>query len=182
MSRIGNRVLTIPADVKLIVNSNNVIIAGKNNELTVAYPSQLIQVKVEDNKVVVLRVNDEKQTKMFHGTVNANIANALYGVTVGWKKELDIKGVGYRAKVEGNKLNVGFGFSHPIVLDIPANLTVSTPSQTEISIVGADKASVGAFAATIRSYRLPEPYKGKGAMYKGERIIRKAGKTADKKK
>lgn len=98
------------------------------------------------------------------------------------KKELDIKGVGYRAKVEGNKLNVGLGFSHPIVLDIPANLTVSTPSQTEISIVGADKASVGAFAATIRSYRLPEPYKGKGVMYKGERIIRKAGKTADKKK
>lgn len=92
MSRIGNRVLTIPADVKLIVNSDNVIIAGKNNELTVAYPSQLIQVKVEDNKVVVLRVNDEKQTKMFHGTVNANIANALYGVTVGWKKNWILKG------------------------------------------------------------------------------------------
>ncbi|AJQ45612.1 50S ribosomal protein L6 [Ureaplasma diversum] len=182
MSRIGNRVLTIPADVKVTVNSDNVVVAGKSDQLSVAYPPALIQVKVEDNKVTVVRVNDEKQTKMFHGTVNANIANAIYGVTVGWKKELDIKGVGFRAKVEGNKLNVGLGFSHPVILDIPTKLTVSTPSQTEISIVGADKAEVGAFAATIRSYRLPEPYKGKGVMYKGERIIRKAGKTADKKK
>lgn len=95
---------------------------------------------------------------------------------------MDVKGVGYRAKVEGNKLNLGLGLSHPLNIEIPKGLKVDTPSQTEIVILGADKAVVGGFAATIRAFRKPEPYKGKGVMYKGEHIIRKAGKTADKKK
>lgn len=182
MSRIGNRSLTVPANVVVTVANNNVVIKGKSDELVVNFPEGLISVSVENNVVKVARANDEKQTKMFHGTVNANINNALIGVTTGWKKELDVKGVGYRAKVEGNKLNLGLGLSHPLNVEIPKGLKVETPSQTEIAISGADKAAVGAFAAVIRSFRKPEPYKGKGVMYKGEKIIRKAGKTADKKK
>lgn len=182
MSRIGNRTLSIPANVTVSVEANQVIVAGKNDKLAISYPAGLITVSVENNTVKVTRANDEKQTKMYHGTVNANINNALIGVSTGWKKELDVKGVGFRAKVEGSKLNLGLGFSHPVLLEIPKGLKVDTPSQTEISISGADKAVVGAFAADVRSYRKPEPYKGKGVMYKGEKIIRKAGKTADKKK
>lgn len=182
MSRIGNRTLTILPNTSVSVFENKVVVKGKTDELAIAFPSDLIKVVVDNNTIKVARVNDEKQTKMYHGTVNANINNALIGVTTGWKKELEIKGVGYRAKVEGSKLAVGLGFSHPLALDIPKGLKVETPSQTEIVISGADKAAVGAFAAEIRSHRLPEPYKGKGVMYKGEKIIRKAGKTADKKK
>lgn len=182
MSRIGNRTLTILPNTSVSVFENKVVVKGKTDELAIAFPSDLIKVVVDNNTIKVTRVNDEKQTKMYHGTVNANINNALIGVTTGWKKELEIKGVGYRAKVEGSKLAVGLGFSHPLALDIPKGLKVETPSQTEIVISGADKAAVGAFAAEIRSHRLPEPYKGKGVMYKGEKIIRKAGKTADKKK
>ncbi|WP_031489028.1 50S ribosomal protein L6 [Ureaplasma canigenitalium] len=181
MSRIGNRVLNIPNNVQVSVMNGIVSIKG-NSTITVNYPVGLINVIVENNTIKVTRTNDEKQTRMFHGTVNANINNALIGVTTGWKKELDIKGVGFRAKVEGSKLNLGLGFSHPVVLDIPTGLKVDAPSATEISIQGADKAAVGAFAASVRLMRKPEPYKGKGVMYKGERIIRKAGKTADKKK
>lgn len=182
MSRIGNRTLTILPNTSVSVFENKVVVKGKTDELAIAFPSDLIKVVVDNNTIKVTRVNDEKQTKMYHGTVNANINNALIGVTTGWKKELEIKGVGYRAKVEGSKLAVGLGFSHPLALDIPKGLKVETPSQTEIVISGADKAAVGAFAAEIRSHRLPEPYKGKGVLYKGEKIIRKAGKTADKKK
>ncbi|MCV3743619.1 50S ribosomal protein L6 [Ureaplasma sp. ES3154-GEN] len=182
MSRIGNRLLTVPASVNVVVNDDNVVLKNSKESLTVAYPKGLITVIFDNQTLKVTRTNDEKQTRMFHGTVNANLNNALVGLTTGWKKELDIKGVGFKAKVEANKLNLGLGFSHPVIVDIPANLTVSTPSQTEISVVGADKAAVGAFAATVRGYRPPEPYKGKGVMYKNEHIIRKAGKTADKKK
>lgn len=182
MSRIGNRKLTIPANVNVSVESGKVHIVSQTAKLSVDFPVNLISVDVVDNTVKVSRANDEKQTKMFHGTVNANVANALVGVTTGWKKELEVKGVGFRAKVEGSKLNLGLGFSHPLLIQIPTGLKVETPSATEISINGADKAAVGAFAAVVRAYRKPEPYKGKGVMYKGERIVRKAGKTADKKK
>ncbi|MCV3753888.1 50S ribosomal protein L6 [Ureaplasma zalophigenitalium] len=182
MSRIGNRLLQVPSTVSVNVKANEVILSGNNQTLTVAFPSGIISVKFENQTLKVTRANDEKQSRMYHGTVNANLNNAIVGLTTGWKKELDIKGVGFKAKVEANKLNLGLGFSHPIILDIPKDLNITTPSPTEISIQGADKAAVGAFAATIRGYRPPEPYKGKGVMYKNEHIIRKAGKTADKKK
>lgn len=178
MSRIGNRVIEIPSGVSLDVKKDIVAIKGQLGSLEVNYPKN-INIKVEDNKLFVTRNNNEKQTKMYHGTVNANISNAITGVSKSFMKELVLKGVGYKAKLMGDKLNLSLGFSHPLNLEIPQGIKVETPKATEIKISGIDKAQVGQFAAVIRAYRKPEPYKGKGVLYKGEQIIRKAGKTAE---
>ena len=119
---------------------------------------------------------------MHQGTVNANLRNAIIGLTEGFTKHLELKGVGYRAKTEGNNIVISLGFSHPVVMPIPHGITVEHPTQNEIVIKGANKEVVGQLAANIRVYRKPEPYKGKGVLYKGEQIVRKVGKTADKKK
>lgn len=182
MSRIGNRVLTIPGNVTVEIAHNQVNLKAGNNSLVVSYPSHLLKVEQKEATLVVTRLDDSKESNMFQGTVNANLANALHGLEKGFTINLELKGVGYRAKVEGNKLTLSLGFSHPVIFEIPKTLKVEIPSQTEIKITGADKAEVGQFAADIRRYRKPEPYKGKGVLYKGEQVARKVGKTADKKK
>ncbi len=182
MSRIGNRVLTVPANLTIAIAADSVTVKNAQESLVINYPSKLISVEQKDNTILVKRLDESSESNMFQGTVNANIANALKGLTEGFIIELEIKGVGYRAKVEGNKLNLALGLSHPVNLEIPKGLKVETPSQTEVKISGADKAQVGEFAAVIRKWRKPEPYKGKGILYKGEQIVRKVGKTADKKK
>lgn len=178
MSRIGNRVINVPSNVNLTVNKTDVAIKGPLGNLLVNYP-EVITVKQDGGNVTVVRANDEKQTRMYHGTVNANIQNAVTGVSTGFTKHLELKGVGYKANIEGSKLKVVLGFSHPLFFDIPKTLKVECPAQTEIKITGADKAEVGQYAAVIRGYRPPEPYKGKGVLYKGEIVLRKAGKTAE---
>lgn len=175
MSRIGNRILTLPENVTVTTDGNIVTVKGPKGELSTEI-NKNITVKVEGNQVIVTRKSDAY--KNFHGTANANINNMIIGVTKGFEKELETVGVGYRFAVKGNELVVSAGFSHPVNVKIPEGITLECPSNTELKIKGIDKILVGEFAANIRKIRKPEPYKGKGIRYKDEHIIRKVGKKA----
>ena len=177
MSRIGNKTITIPADVEINVNSNEVTVKGPKGTLTRQF-SPLIEVKVEGSEVNCVRANEEKHTKQLHGTTRALINNMIIGVNEGFKKELEIIGIGYKANVQGNKLVLTLGYSHDINYDIEQGITIETPNPTTIIVTGIDKQRVGEVASVIRSYRKPEPYKGKGIRYKGEHVAHKEGKTA----
>ena len=179
MSRIGKRVLSIPENVNVNVDNNTVTVKGPKGELTLDLVKG-INVKVEDNTVVVEMTKNDKFTHAMHGTTNANIRNMIIGVSEGYKKELEIVGVGYRFNVQGNKINVNAGFSHPVEVIVPNDLKAEQVSTTEIAISGIDKQKVSEFAANIRKLRKPEPYKGKGIRFKGEHIRRKEGKKAAK--
>ena len=175
MSRIGNRKLEIPAGVEVKEENGIVTVKGPKGELTTKL-AQGISVKIEGNTLEVLREND--LYKPMHGTINANIHNMIIGVTDGFKKELEIVGVGYRFALKGNAIVISAGYSHPVEMQIPAGIKVESPSNTELTITGFDKELVGEFAANVRKVRQPEPYKGKGIRYKDEHIIRKEGKKA----
>ena len=175
MSRIGNRILNIPAGVTVETNGNIVTVKGPKGELSTEI-NKNITVNVEGEELTVTRKSDA--FKNFHGTANANINNMIIGVTKGFEKKLETVGVGYRFDVQGKKLKVTAGYSHPIMLDVPEGLTLEAPSNTELFIRGIDKQLVGEFAANVRKIRKPEPYKGKGIRYQDEHIIRKVGKKA----
>ncbi len=175
MSRIGNRKISIPENVTVTVNDNNVVVKGPKGELSTKL-TKGISVEVENNEIVVKRDNDTFKT--MHGTTNANINNMITGVTTGFEKKLEAVGVGYRFQVKGNTVVVNAGYSHPVEMIVPEGITVEAPSNTELFIRGIDKCLVGEFAANIRKIRQPEPYKGKGIRYSGEHIIRKEGKKA----
>ena len=177
MSRIGNRKIVIPDGVSVGLDDSIVKVTGKLGELTLQLPS-VIKMKIQDNTITLTRENELKQTKALHGTANANIANMIKGVTEGYKKDLEIIGVGYRFNLKGDKLVINAGYSHPVEIQIPASLKVEVISNTEISVSGISKELVGEFAANIRKVRQPEPYKGKGIRYKDEYIRRKEGKKA----
>ena len=179
MSRIGNRKINIPEGVTVTVDNNTVRVSGPKGELSETFNKD-ITISVEDNTLTVNRPNDLKTIKSLHGTTNALIKNMIIGVSEGYKKELEIVGVGYRFNIQGNKINVNAGFSHPVVVEVPGYLKVEQVSTTEIAISGIDKQKVSEFAANIRKLRKPEPYKGKGIRYKGEHIRRKEGKKAAK--
>ncbi len=182
MSRIGNRILEIPTGVLVDIQKNIVKVSGKNGNLDVPYNPNLLSILNKDNKIFIKRKNEEKFTKMLHGTINANINNAIIGVNNGHMKHLKISGVGYKASVSGSFVDLYLGHSHNIKVAIPTGVKVECPSATEIKISGFDKAVVGQLAAVIRSKRPPEPYKGKGVMYANEHIVRKVGKTAESSK
>jgi len=175
MSRIGNRILTLPENVTLTVDGNIVTVKGPKGELSTEV-NKNITVSVKENEVHVERTSDV--FKAFHGTANANIKNMIVGVTEGYTKQLECVGVGYRFTVSGKTITVNAGYSHPVVVEIPEGLTVESPSNTELVIKGIDKCLVGEFAANVRKIRQPEPYKGKGIRYKDEHIVRKEGKKA----
>jgi large subunit ribosomal protein L6 len=175
MSRIGNRKLEIPAGVEVTEENGIVKVKGPKGELTTSL-TQGISVKVEGNTLEVIRENDTY--KPMHGTTNANIHNMIIGVTKGFKKELEIVGVGYRFALKGNTIVISAGYSHPVEMQIPEGIKVESPSNTELTITGCNKELVGEFAANVRKVRQPEPYKGKGIRYKDEHIIRKEGKKA----
>lgn len=178
MSRIGNRKIVIPEGVSVELNDENIVkVSGKLGELTLELPC-VIKMEIENNTITLTRENEIKQTKALHGTANANITNMIKGVTEGYKKDLEIIGVGYRFNLKGNTLVINAGYSHPVEMEIPANLKVEVISNTEISVSGINKELVGEFAANIRKVRQPEPYKGKGIRYKDEYIRRKEGKKA----
>jgi len=177
MSRIGNRKIVVPAGVTVKSENNKVTVKGPKGELSLDLVKN-ITIEVSENELSVLRANDEKNTKAMHGTTNANIKNMITGVTEGFKKDLEIIGVGYRFNLKGNTLVINAGYSHPVEMEIPTGLTVESTSNTEISVKGIDKVLVGEFAANIRKVRKPEPYKGKGIRYKDEYIQRKEGKKA----
>lgn len=175
MSRIGNRLITIPAGVTVEENEGVVTVKGPKGELTQRLPKE-ITMKVDENGLTLERANEE--AKAMHGTMNSLISNMITGVTNGYEKGLEIIGVGYRFNVQGKKLVISAGYSHPVNLDIPEGLTVESQSNTEITVKGIDKVLVGEFAANIRKVRQPEPYKGKGIRYKDEHVRRKEGKKA----
>ena len=177
MSRIGNRKIVIPDGVSVSLDDSIVKVTGKLGELTLQLPS-VIKMEIQDNTITLRRENELKQTKALHGTANANIANMIKGVTEGYKKDLEIIGVGYRFNLKGDKLVINAGYSHPVEIQIPASLKVEVISNTEISVSGISKELVGEFAANIRKVRQPEPYKGKGIRYKDEYVRRKEGKKA----
>lgn len=180
MSRIGNRILTIPQGVEInVAPDNTVSIKGPKGQLTQKF-SPLIKISIEGSELKTVRANEIKHTKQLHGTTNSLLAGMITGVDQGFKKELQIVGVGYRANLQGNKLNLALGYSHPIEYLIPQGISVEVPKPTSVIIQGIDKQLVGQVAADIRAYRKPEPYKGKGVKYADEFIIRKEGKAAGK--
>lgn len=180
MSRIGKRVLTIPENVNVEVNGQKVRVLGPKGELSLDL-IKTIEVKINDKELTVEKLKEDKFTNQMHGTTNANIANMIKGVSEGYKKALEIVGVGYRFNVQGNTLTINAGYSHPVKMEVPAGITVKANSNTEIELEGIDKCALGEFAANIRKVRAPEPYKGKGIKYVGEHIRRKEGKAGGKK-
>ena len=175
MSRIGNRIITVPAGVTVEENNGIVTVKGPKGELTQPMLKD-ITMKVEGTKITLERKNEA--AKAMHGTMNALINNMIIGVTEGYSRGLEIIGVGYRFNVQGSKLTINAGYSHPVIMEVPAGLTVESISNTEITVKGIDKVLVGEFAANIRKVRQPEPYKGKGIRYKDEHVRRKEGKKA----
>ena len=178
MSRIGNRILTIPAGVEVNIDGNKITTKGPKGTLEFSFRNDCVDVKVEGNEIKVTRKNELKTTRQLHGTTNSIINNMLIGVNEGFKRELEINGVGYRFQVQGNKLIITAGYSHNVEMVAPEGIKLEMPdkSQTELIVSGYDKQRVSEFAANIRKVRKPEPYKGKGIKFKEEHIRRKEGK------
>ena len=177
MSRIGERKLVIPDGVTVSVNGNVVDVKGPKGELNLEF-SKLVSVVVDDGVVLTKQIKPSKDANMMQGTTNSLISNMITGVSKGYDKGLEAVGVGYRFQVSGNKITINAGYSHPVVMEAPVGLTVTSESNTEITIHGIDKQKVSEFAANVRKVREPEPYKGKGIRYKGEQVRRKEGKKA----
>lgn len=179
MSRIGKRVLDIPENVNVSVENNKVTVKGPKGELSLDV-IETLNIKINENKLTVEIAGNDKFTEKMHGTTNSNIRNMIIGVSEGFKKGLEIIGVGYRFNVQGNTLTINAGYSHPVKLTAPEGISIKGISNTEIELEGCNKCIVGEFAANIRKVRPPEPYKGKGIRYKGEYVRRKEGKKASK--
>ena len=176
MSRIGYKAVELPAGVEVKQDGNVVTVKGPKGELTREF-SDLIKINVEGNVVTFERSSDDNKSKSLHGTTRANFHNMVVGVSEGFKKELELRGVGYRAQMQGKKLVLHVGYSHPVEFEEEDGITYETPSATSIIVSGINKEEVGDCAARIRATRAPEPYKGKGIRYVGEFVRRKEGKT-----
>ena len=178
MSRIGRAPINVPAGVEVAVDAVNYVITvkGPKGTLTQNYHSRM-NVTVEGNVVTVARPSDEKEDRALHGLTRTLISNMVVGVTQGYSKKLEVNGVGYRVAMQGKSLNLTLGYSHPVIVDAPEGISFETPDANTIIVKGIDKQVVGETAAFIRSRRAPEPYKGKGIKYEGEKIRRKSGKT-----
>lgn len=175
MSRIANNPVTLPAGVELTVVDQRVAVKGSKGTLEMALHSQ-VGVSVDSNVVTFAALNSSKVSRAMSGTVRSLVSNMVHGVTEGFERKLVLNGVGYRAKASGSTINLTLGFSHPVEYELPAGVTVETPSQTEIVLKGIDKQQVGQVAAEIRAFRPPEPYKGKGVRYADEQVRRKEAK------
>ena len=176
MSRIGKLPIAIPAGVDVTIDGSTVTVKGPQGTLTRTVHSN-ISVAVENNEIVVTRQNDEKLNRSLHGLTRTLIANMVEGAAHGYKKELEINGIGYRAAMQGTQLVMNIGFSHQVIMDQPEGIKIEVPSPNKIVISGPDKQKVGQFAAEVREKRPPEPYKGKGIKYVDEHIRRKEGKA-----
>lgn len=178
MSRIGLRIIEIPEGVEVKVEDNNLSVKGPKGELSQTI-SPSMDVQIEGNEMSIVRQSEDKATRSLHGTTRSLINNMIEGVTKGFQKELEIIGVGYRAQLQGQKIVMTAGFSHPVEIEQEENIEFEVPENTKIIIKGIDKEQVGRVAANIRAIRSPEPYKGKGIRYKDEHVRRKEGKTAN---
>ena len=179
MSRLAKTPVELPKDVKISFDKTAVNVEGPRGKLSMTIPSDVV-LENKDNKVMVNRISDTKQARSNHGTTKRLIENMCVGVSHGHKRDLEIQGVGFRAVVQGNKLVLNIGFSHPVEYVFPQDVKVTVAKPTEISIEGVDKALVGLVAAKIRAFKPPEPYKGKGIRYVGEIVRRKQGKQVTK--
>ncbi len=175
MSRVANNPITIPNGVEVKKNGMMMLVKGVNGEMMHQLHNS-VDLEIKDNQIKVTWDQSDRQAKAQAGTARAIVNNMITGVSHGFEKKLTLIGVGYRAQVKGKKLNLTLGFSHPIDYEIPEGVTIETPSQTEIIVKGKDKQQVGAVSAKIRSYRPPEPYKGKGVRYADEYVVRKEAK------
>lgn len=178
MSRVGMNPIPVPNGVDVAIDGAHITVTGSRGSLEHSLPD-VISARIEDGFVVVERADEQRNTKALHGLSRSLLANMVIGVSEGYRKELEIVGVGYRAIAQGNsKIELQLGFSHPVLVEAPDGVTFEVPNQTSIHVLGIDKQAVGQVAADIRAIRKPEPYRGKGIRYAGERIIRKAGKAA----
>ena len=178
MSRVGNAPITVPSGVEISISGSSISVKGSKGTLERDLPGG-ITVREEESTLLVERPDESGESKAFHGLSRSLIQNMIVGVTEGFTKELQIQGVGYRATAQGsNALELALGFSHPVNITAPDGIEFEVPQQTQILVKGIDKQLVGQVAADIRKWRKPEPYKGKGIRYAGERVIRKAGKAA----
>ena len=175
MSRVGSSAITIPADVTLSNDGGLIVVKGKNGELSTSLHSD-VELSVADNVATLKPARDTRQAKALWGTMRSNLNNMVVGVTEGFTRKLEINGVGYRAAMQGNKLVLSLGFSHPVEMEVPAGLKVAVENNTSVTITGADKQLLGQFASEVRAKRPPEPFKGKGVKYADEYIVRKEGK------
>ncbi len=176
MSRIGRLPIDIPAGVDVTVDGAAVTVKGPKGELSLTVASP-IEVKLEDNQVLVTRPDDERESRSLHGLTRSLIANQIIGVTQGYSKALEIVGTGYRVAQKGSSIEFALGFSHPVTVEPPAGITLSVEGNNKVMVTGIDKQAVGEAAANIRKIKKPEPYKGKGIRYAGEVVRRKAGKS-----
>jgi large subunit ribosomal protein L6 len=175
MSRVAKKPIALAKGVELKVADGQITVKGPKGTLSIAKPDN-VEVNIENGQALLVSANDDSIA--LTGTIRAILFNMVTGVSEGFTRKLELVGVGYRAAVDGNNLNLSLGFSHPVVFSAPAGITITTPTQTEILISGADKQLIGEVAAKIRAYRKPEPYKGKGIRYAGEKIIMKEAKKA----
>lgn len=176
MSRIGRLPVSLPDKVKVEIKDSTVNIEGPKGKLSKTF-SPVVAIKVEDKKVRVQPLNESRFAKAMHGTTRSIIAGMVKGVTAGYVKDLEIQGVGFKANLKGNMLDLALGYSHPIAYPVPSGIKLTITDGTKVKVEGADKQLVGAVAAEIRGFYPPEPYKGKGVRYVGERVRRKEGKT-----
>ena len=177
MSRVGKYPVVIPNGVTVTINGNQVNVKGKLGELNYTFDDSHVAAKLEDGKVVVSPLSQSNQARALWGTTRAPINSLIKGVSEGFSKNLELVGVGYKARVEGShKLVLSLGFSHDVIFETPKTINLACPSPTQITMSGADKQRVGQIAAEVRKYRKPEPYKGKGVKYEGEYVRRKEGK------
>ncbi len=176
MSRVGNAAITVPAGVEVTINSNHVSVKGPKGTLEDTFHEDM-NIDLTDGVITVARPSDKKEHRALHGTTRALLNNMVLGVSQGFEKNLEMVGVGYKAQMQGTKLVINAGYSHPVEMDPGDDLQVEVPAPTKIVVRGISKERVGAFAANVRAVRPPEPYKGKGIKYAGEIIRRKAGKT-----
>jgi large subunit ribosomal protein L6 len=175
MSRVGSSAISIPSGVTVSQEDGVVIVKGQNSELTALLHSE-VELVVADDVATVKPLRKSKLARSLWGTMRATISNMVVGVSEGFTRRLEISGVGYRAAMQGNKLVLNLGYSHPVEMDVPAGLTIAVENNTQINLSGANKQLLGQFASEIRSKRPPEPFKGKGVKYAGEYIVRKEGK------
>jgi large subunit ribosomal protein L6 len=176
MSRVAKQPVPLPQGVTATISANAVSVKGAKGTLNLPISDRLVTVKQEGNLLKVERANDGREADMVAGSTRAHLANIVVGVSKGYERKLELVGVGYRAQAQGKNLNLTLGFSHPIVYPCPEGITIETPSQTEIIIKGTDVQKIGQVAADIRNFRPPEPYKGKGVRYAGEKIELKEAK------
>lgn len=179
MSRIGKLPIEIPQGVEITINGQTITAKGPLGTESVTVRDE-VKITKEDNKVILVRRDEERKTRALHGLSRTLVANAINGVKTGFEKKLELQGVGYRAAMQGTTLNLALGYSHPINIEAPAGITIAVEANTKISVKGSNKQTVGDVAAEIRSKRPPEVYKGKGVRYEGEYVRRKAGKAGKK--